>query len=177
MLASICIRIDLRVRGIEFVVTPRTQTDDFEQSARTTSQFLSEFDVQVAINGDFFDPGFEYGPFNYYPQTGDGVNMRGVSIANGQEQSAGYSPNFQTLSVLSDSQIIIGAPMNEAQTAISGYLTPVRDGSTTLVMENAMGQPRVLNSPIHGRIPGMERPIGNHFGVRATHLTTIDDGT
>ena len=38
-------------------------------------------------------------------------------------------------------------------------------GSSTLVIEDAQGQPRVLNSPIHASIPGVERPVGNHLGV------------
>ena len=39
-------------------------------------------------------------------------------------------------------------------------------GSSTLVIEGADGQPQVLNSPIHARIPGLERPVASHFGVK-----------
>jgi len=38
-------------------------------------------------------------------------------------------------------------------------------GSSTLVMENALGVTRVVNSPIHTLIPGRERPVGNHLGI------------
>jgi exopolysaccharide biosynthesis protein len=38
-------------------------------------------------------------------------------------------------------------------------------GSSTLVVENASGQPEVLNSPIDGQITGRERPVGNHLGI------------
>ena len=234
------VRIQLDQVAIEFLVTPRTPIDEYEQTARTTSQFLSEFDAQIAINGDFFDPWFEYGPFNYYPHVGDGVNLRGVSILDGERQSEGYSQNYQTLSILTDHLIVIGESVADAQLAISGYLTPVREGqgfldqpmtdymaqrhprtalavdqanttlmlfvidgrqpnysegatipelaqiiiaaggynalnldgggSTTLVMQAPDGNAVVLNSPIHGRIPGLERPIGNHFGIRALAL-------
>ncbi len=41
-------------------------------------------------------------------------------------------------------------------------------GSVTLVTEGDDGEPEVLNSPIHSRIPGRERPVANHLGVRVT---------
>jgi hypothetical protein len=41
-------------------------------------------------------------------------------------------------------------------------------GSATLVAEGEDGQPVVLSSPIHERIPGRERPVANHLGVRVT---------
>lgn len=44
-------------------------------------------------------------------------------------------------------------------------------GSATLVTEGEDGRPEVLSSPIHQRIPGRERPVANHLGVR------VDPGT
>jgi exopolysaccharide biosynthesis protein len=41
-------------------------------------------------------------------------------------------------------------------------------GSTTLVKEGRFGEADVLNTPIDHRIPGWERPVGNHLGIRAT---------
>jgi hypothetical protein len=38
-------------------------------------------------------------------------------------------------------------------------------GSATLVERDAKGSPHVLNSPIHARIPGQERPVSSHLGV------------
>lgn len=43
-------------------------------------------------------------------------------------------------------------------------------GSTALVIEGASGAPEVLSTPIHTRIPGRERPVANHLGVRAERL-------
>jgi hypothetical protein len=40
-------------------------------------------------------------------------------------------------------------------------------GSSTLVMRNALGIVRVINSPIQTGIPGRERPVGNHLGIFA----------
>ena len=40
-------------------------------------------------------------------------------------------------------------------------------GSSTLVVNEPGGDPKVLNCPIHGRHPpGVERPVANHIGVR-----------
>jgi hypothetical protein len=40
-------------------------------------------------------------------------------------------------------------------------------GSSTLVFEGLFGTSKVVNSPIHGSIPGWERPVGNHLGIFA----------
>ncbi|MBT9311483.1 phosphodiester glycosidase family protein [Leptothoe kymatousa] len=39
-------------------------------------------------------------------------------------------------------------------------------GSTTLAMESSRG-PKLLNTPIHAKVPGKERPVGNHLGFFA----------
>ena len=41
-------------------------------------------------------------------------------------------------------------------------------GSVTLVIARPNAPPLILNSPIHTRIPGRQRPIANHLGIRAT---------
>jgi hypothetical protein len=40
-------------------------------------------------------------------------------------------------------------------------------GSSTLAVEGENGRPELLNSPIHQRIPGRQRPVGNHLGIFA----------
>lgn len=42
-------------------------------------------------------------------------------------------------------------------------------GSTTVAIASPAG-PTVLNTPIHGKIPGRERPVGNHLGFFAESL-------
>lgn len=44
-------------------------------------------------------------------------------------------------------------------------------GSTALVRDDGTGKPVVLNRPIHGRIPGRERFVGNHLGLFAESLS------
>ena len=43
-------------------------------------------------------------------------------------------------------------------------------GSSTLVIQGPDGRPKLLNSPIHTRIPGRQRPVANHLGIRAERL-------
>ena len=48
-------------------------------------------------------------------------------------------------------------------------------GSSTLVMRND-GKTTVMNTPIRGRIPpGLERPVGNHLGLRVRELAGPPD--
>jgi len=47
-------------------------------------------------------------------------------------------------------------------------------GTSTLVIEDASGEPRVLNRPIHGGVPGQERASGSHLGLWALPLPADD---
>jgi exopolysaccharide biosynthesis protein len=90
------VEIDLKTSGIEVFVTPFSSKryasgtrsrSPYQIQARTTSEFLEEFDLQLAINGNFFYPFREKTPWDYYPQSGDGVNLVGLAISNGQTYS------------------------------------------------------------------------------------------
>lgn len=50
------VRVDLKAEGIDFLVTPSNGDEPLEVNARTTSDFLSEFKCQVAINASPFAP-------------------------------------------------------------------------------------------------------------------------
>jgi hypothetical protein len=60
------LEIDTRANGIKFLVTPPDLKGETPLKARTTSQFLDEFDLQIAINGDKFLPWWSRGPGDYY---------------------------------------------------------------------------------------------------------------
>ena len=124
------VRIDLTTPDIAFLVTPPADDLDDDLSARTTSQFLEEFDLQLAINGDFFDPWWSNGPFSYYPHTGDGVNTRGLAASLGNVYTNGYmtSRYYTTLYINQNNQASVNAPIGNIYNAISGYLTIVRNG-------------------------------------------------
>jgi hypothetical protein len=123
------VRIDLDAPGIGFLVTPHDSLDGYIYKARTTSQFLQEFGLQIAINGDFFDPWWEYGPLNYYPHVGDGVNVRGLTVSQGQVVTDGYSPSYDALYISAGNHVSFERPTGELYNVIAGNLIVVRDGA------------------------------------------------
>lgn len=221
------------------MTTPKQANRKYLLSAKTTSQFLGEYQLQVAFNADFFDPWRDYGFTNYYPHVGDGVNVRGLSVSQGDAYTVGYAPpeNYKTLYLTEDNQASFEPPDAPIYNAVSGNMmlvvngetTPIETsndyltgkhprtavaldinqqtliiivvdgrqpnysegvtilelqalvlasdgynalnldggGSVTLAVEGGDGEPLVLNSPIHNRIPGRERPIANHLGIFA----------
>lgn len=86
------VTIDLTAPGVKVQVTPGSPTADQEKipteiNALTTSEFLNKFKLQLAINGSFFYPFREVTPWDYYPQSGNRVNVVGLAIANGSDYS------------------------------------------------------------------------------------------
>ncbi len=91
------VRVDLTTPGVRLFITPGNldpTPPQMEFNARTTSQFLKEFGVQVAINGSFFDPFHANeawdGLWEYYPKVGDPVNALGLVVSDG----VAYSPEI-----------------------------------------------------------------------------------
>ena len=93
MIAHVIV-IDRNKADVEFLVTPADSDGDLPLSARTTSQFLREFRVQIAINGDGFEPWWSRGPVDYYPQPGDPVVPHGFTASNGIVYTLGR-PNMK----------------------------------------------------------------------------------
>jgi exopolysaccharide biosynthesis protein len=86
------IEIDTKVKGISFLVTPPDSKSDKPLNARTTSQFLDEFDLQIAVNGDGFDPWWSRSPVDYYPHVGDPIVPLGFTASNGDIYWNGENP-------------------------------------------------------------------------------------
>lgn len=87
------IAIDLTAPGIRVFVTPgQHEADGSETNARTTSVFLREFGLQLAINANFFRPFQEQTPWDFYPQAGDRVGAIGQAISNGHRYSLAQPP-------------------------------------------------------------------------------------
>ena len=84
--------IDTKVKGIEFLITPPDSEGELPLNARTTSQFLDEFGVQIAINGDGFTPWWSRSPVDYYPHEGDPVAPLGFNASKEDLYAAGI-PN------------------------------------------------------------------------------------
>lgn len=118
------IQIDTKAKGIIFLVTPADAKNDQPLKARTTSQFLEDFGVQIAINGDGFAPWWSNGPADYYPHVGDPVTPLGFSASNGDiywnglnEEDVGIEP---TLYINRRNALSFNNRPNNVYTAISG---------------------------------------------------------
>lgn len=79
MIAHVLVIDTKNAKGLKFLVTPAN--DNGTVVARTTSQFLDEFGVQIAINGDGFFPWWSRSPLDYYPHVGDPVTPNGFSAS------------------------------------------------------------------------------------------------
>lgn len=230
------IRVKLGEAGVGVHVTPGDPDQELPLNARRTSDYLQEFGVQVAINGDGFQPWNSQSLFNYYPHVGDPVDVIGQAVSDGVRYSQltdaeptlyfnnrnmariNQSPGkiAQAISggslLVSQGQVVsAGDNQAEPRTAVGldqrrrelllvvvdgrqpGYsegltLAELAElmielgayeainldggGSSTLVVENAAGKPRILNSPVNNGIPGRERPVGNHLGIFALPLNS-----
>jgi Phosphodiester glycosidase len=238
------VAIDLTAPGIEVLVTPGNAADNTETNAKTTSEFLQAFKLQLAVNANFFWYFREKTPWDYFPKSGDRVNTVGQSISNGVSYSEAeldwsvlcFSSTHRA-SIVSEGMCPIGtrqavagsttlvdkgefletrqdtadsdglysrtvvavdrsgerlwiiavddkqplysegvtlAEMTDLVMELGAYTAVNLDGggSTTLVSEMRSGV-RVLNAPIHTKIPMRERPVANHLGFYAKPLSTL----
>jgi hypothetical protein len=121
------VRVDLRTSGVGILVTPGDPDQQLPLKARTTSQFLSDFKVQVAINGDGFQPWHSRSILNYYPHSGDRVDVIGTAIYDGISYSSD-TDSEPTLYFGYNNQARVNTPATRPQHAISGNLLLVRGG-------------------------------------------------
>ena len=131
------VTIDLTAPGIGVLVTPGKVTPEWmEITARTTSEFVSEFKLQLAINGGFFFPFHEHTPWDYYPHSGDMVNVLGQAISNGQPYSP-VEPGWHVLCVSADKR----AQISDDEKCPEGTAAAVA-GSSILVARGFPVSPR-----------------------------------
>jgi len=77
------VTIDLKAEGVRAFVTPGETTAGVEFSTRTTSEFVTEFGVQIAINGGFYKSLHSNENDDSLPQEGDPVDVIGLAISDG----------------------------------------------------------------------------------------------
>ena len=121
------VTVSLEAKGIEFLVTPSERYAGRQLRARTTSQFLKEFGVQVAVNGSGFVPWYATGPLSYYPHVGDPVDATGLIISRGRAYSR-PDPSCPTVYFSKDNRVSIGSPLEGAWNALSGMQVLVKEG-------------------------------------------------
>ncbi|MDM8532500.1 phosphodiester glycosidase family protein [Anaerolineales bacterium HSG25] len=230
------IKIDLTEPTLRFFVTPGITPGDKRFKARTTTEFVDEFNLQLAINASYFGPFYSNHPLDYYPHSGDPTNVRGLVISDGITYSH-KTLDLPIFCVLPDNQIqiqqrtcplsveqaIVGASsliehgqpipipdkahyhdlkprvavgldktgqtlwilvidgrqpyysdgvtipeMTELLLSLGAYQAIKFDGggSATLAVADETGT-RLLNAPIHARVPMWERPVATHLGIYA----------
>jgi hypothetical protein len=119
--------VDLDAPGIEFFVTPGEPIEGHQLPARKTSRFLDDFDLQVAINGSFFEPWWFNMPWDYYPHPGDPVNVIGLSSSQGDI----YAPepdSFPILYISADNQVSIDVLPDTIYNALAGSVILLERG-------------------------------------------------
>lgn len=227
------VAVDLTAPGIGFFVTPGDPGAEWQTAAMTTSAFLAQYGVQVAVNGNFFSTQQRGDFFDLIYTVGKPTSPHGLAVSDGVVY-APAEPGFSTLYVSDEGRVTINAPPARIAQAVSGWTLVLVDGvnvgastvleprtgvaldrtgetlllcvvdgrqeglsegvtllelgtimlayggwtgfhldgggSSTLVVEGADGLPLVLNSPVGNRVPGLERPVANHFGVFALPL-------
>ena len=85
--------VDLRDPGVRLLVTPGDPDAEHSLRARTTSGFLEEFDLQVAVNGDGFEPWYSNSILSYYPHTGDPVDPIGLAASRARSMPRATAPS------------------------------------------------------------------------------------
>ncbi len=123
------ITVDLTAPGVKLFVTPGDNSGGMELLARTTSEFLEEFDLQVAINGGFFSPMYSNGPWDFSPRSGEPINVRGLGISDGTEYSPSndYSPVL-CINTQNQVQILLDTCPANTRQALAGNMILLEGG-------------------------------------------------
>lgn len=140
------ITVDTKAKGISFLVTPADSKGETPLKARATSQFLEEFGVQVAVNGDGFSPWWSRSVADYYPRAGDPVAPFGFSASNGDvywdgenDGDIGVEP---TLYINRRNALSFNNRPNNVHSAISGDRMLVLKGEIIPDLDNSEVEPR-----------------------------------
>jgi hypothetical protein len=155
--------IDRSVGGIEFLVTPPDSDGGTPLNARTTSQFLDEFNVQIAINGDGFYPWWSRSPADYYPRVGDPVTPLGFTASRGRVYTAGVAETVgvkPTLYFNRQNYPAFNRRPNNVYNAISGDRMIVQQGRSMKDLDDVEYDPRTA--------------IGTNRNGRYVYLVVVD---
>ncbi len=133
--------INVRTKKLRFLVTPPDDPgSDNPLRARTTSEFLQEFGVQVAVNGDGFSPWWSNSLADYYPHDGDPVAPRGPAASRGEVYWKA-DEIVPTLYISSRNQLSFDAPARPYN-AISGEFPLVAGGQPVEGLDDTDIHPR-----------------------------------
>lgn len=143
MIAHVII-IDRREANPRFFVTPPDEIEGGALAARTTSQFLEEFGVQIAINGDGFFPWRSNSPADYYPHVGDPVTPNGFAASGGTVYADGLQdPRAEPILYVSRrNELSFNRPPNKIFHAIAGDRMLILGGEIVADLDDEAIHPR-----------------------------------
>lgn len=158
------VTVDLKAEGIKVLVTPGDPEAERPLQARTTSEFLSDFGMQLAINGDAFTPWSDLGPLGYSPKAGEAVTPTGFAASRGTiySQDTDEEP---TLYIYQNNKASMNSLVGKIYNAISGNALLLWNGEATSGLDDGEAEPRTavgLDRPgrrlviviVDGRQPG-----------------------
>lgn len=223
--------IDTRANGLKSLVTPPSHNSGLI-CTRRTSQFLDEFELQIAVNGDGFSylDQDEYDPDDFCPNGGEPVKVNSYAASRGKAYSDRWD-HRPIMYINKKNEVTFNKRKGALYNAISGDRMLVQKGkvverlesqsveprtaagtnrngrwlflvvidgrqpgysegisfpeladflislgvytglnldgggSSTMVIEGAMGDPFILNSPIEDNVQGRESAVSNHLGI------------
>ena len=133
--------IDMKAGGMHLLVTPPDDREGkFPLRARTTTQFMQKFGVQLAVNGDGFSPWWSRSVADYYPHVGDPVQPRGDTASRGKVYWSSPAA-VPTLYISSRNQFSFDAPARPYN-AISGETLLMTGGQIIPDLNDTALQPR-----------------------------------
>ncbi len=144
MIAHVLV-IDVNTAGLKFLVTPPDANGDMPLVARTTSDFLTDYDLQIAINGDGFVPWWSHAPWDYYPHVGDPVTPLGLTASRGKVyaydsvEDEGLEP---TLYFGRKNQLVFNIQPDKTYNALSGDRMVVFNGEPVPGLDEEELDPR-----------------------------------
>jgi hypothetical protein len=132
--------VDLQAEGIRLLITPGDSDAELPLNGLTTSDFLKNFDLQIAINGSPFEPWSTLSKLSYYPHKGDPVDVIGYAASEGTVYAEPH-PDAPTLYISSNNKARFNRPFKNIFNAISGTEMLVRNGKI-VSSDNGVPQPR-----------------------------------
>jgi hypothetical protein len=137
--------IDTKNVDASFLVTPPDSEGDMPLNARTTSQFLDDFGVQIAVNGDGFTPWWSRSPADYYPHVGDPVTPLGLTASKGNLYTEGIPEQIgvePTLYISRKNVLSFNRRPENVFQAISGDRMLITQGEIVDGLDNSELDPR-----------------------------------
>ena len=160
-MTSHVLEIDTRsTEALRFLVTPPLRDTIPQLCTRTTSQFLDDNDMQIAINGDeyyYLDPK-DFPPQNYC-MSGDPVRPASYAASRGRVYSQ-KQPDRPVLYINQNNEITFDTPKGKVYNAISGERMLVSKGKKVAGLDTQDLQPRTA--------------IGINQNVRWLYLIVVD---